>query len=683
MPTTQEVEAEAAWGEVFAPPPPSAMTAPESIPEGLRRLPVASLIGTVPIEESGLVLTADVGSGKTMVVPAWLCQEFKARGTPKRILLRCPTRLTCRFVYEGLKKFWGDKLRIGISTSRQKEGIEDAEILIVSDGSASKFLTDGTPQVFVVDETHWLMVPSEIEIGLAVTNKVPVVLLSATVDPAPLVAYLTKYGTGPAQHLHIAGRLFPIENHMRLVGEEVFDRNKEVYVEERGQTMRLLDLEVEWAVKKCHTDNMRGIMFLPTKALCEDYAKQFETTLPTTFAHGEVPPTVLEEWIAEHPTGAAMVFATSAASTGITISVDYCFIYDEKIGGGRSGGVTFQTAMPIDQNMILQMRGRVGRLRPGDCWLITTQDRRPRGWDGIGIVPIVPPCGESTPYEVVLTMASEGMRDFENAPLLSKLDTAEVRHARGWLEKNRCIAPDGGLLTMGQRVKNFPMDVTRAHMVLSAPSQQAKLVVLAATCLGEKGTFSLLRIKPGKLFETYQAKHPEFKLMPDECVVQGSMPMTLASLMQRAFKARDRSNKEETLAGWCYDNNINERAMKFAMMDFEEAGKHIIRPRARDDDDTVEDSYSARTAFMALDLPPMTREVNQHLKGHREFIAGRFAARSAWGPTDLGNGIVDSAAHHLFSLGGRNYSAYGIPKEVRTRSGSSFISMEMPIVEMS
>lgn len=669
MPTAEEIEAETVWAEAFAPSPignerfaPPAIPIPAAI-EALN-LPVMRQIGGIDFDAKNIVAVSATGSGKSVGLAPYELLLRRSRGEHRRILMRQPTRVSCFSIYRALGKLWeGSGLTFGVCTARNKENL-DADIILYSDGSLSGLLADAADPIVYFDEAHSMGVDlAEIELAMCKMRGIPVRALSATIDPKTVIDY---FGPGTGNY-ELSGRTFPIEKKVMYCDETLFDHNKNA-----GP----LEEVVGGIVGRIAWEGKRALVFGPTKAISEHLAAKFSGICATTFAHGEVYPEDLLEWVDDHAGQPSVIFCTIALATGVTLPLDEVFIIDERVSGGVRQGVTQSYHIPYDSNTAIQCAGRVGRTHPGVATLITTEERRPNGWDDIRAMPIEPPCAKSTPYGVVLSLASVGFRDFENAPLLSKLEPGEVRHARKWLEANRCISPDGGILTMGQRVRAFPMDVTRAHLVLSAPSQSSKLITLAALTVGEKGTFSLLRVKPGKMLDAELLRNPGFQLLPPDCIHPDSMPLTLAKLMQRALHARDRSNKTETLAGWCHQANVSERAIRFAMTDFEEAAKHIVRPRASSDDEP----YTGRRAFLDVDIDRFAGEVNDHLAGHREFVGGRFASRSDWGPTDLGNGIVDGAAKHLFRLGGTAYSAVGIPKEVRARSGSTFISLELPII---
>lgn len=637
------------------------------IPDALAGLPVSKQIDAVNLEDQNIIFLAQTGSGKTMVVAALEALQRKARGEKFQIWMRQPTKLTCSNVLGGLRTFWESAgLSVGISTREKKENIATADIVVYSDGSLFQAMRPSERKLITYfDEVHWMSnINTELEIALCLKNKVPMRLLSATIDPQPLVTYL-----GGAQVHRLEGRVFPITKHVMQYNPDALESSPNSF-----------DSVLTDCITDVQASNERALVFLRTKQMCEDYAKHYADKLgiETTFAHGEVKPTELEAWVREHKDGSFVIFATTAASTGITIDVHCVYIVDEVVDSDMVEGVQRQFTRPVDDNMLLQMAGRAGRLRPGDATLVTTEDNR-QDWDWSMVAPrpIKGPCAKTTPYNVILAMASHGVKADSDIKLFSQLNPSELRHAREWLTRHNCLEQDGSLTRLGQRIQRLPLSAQYGHLVLTAPGTAAQVAVCAGLTAALAGTFSLVQVKPGsKRLHEIRMEDPTFPLLPADVIVQDSMPLTLAKLMQRAYRARSRENDSETLRSWAEDNNISHRALNLLFYNFENMAENIV-------DDP-------RRALLDVDFddPEFCANVNQHVVKHPIITRIPYQSGREWStwfrPSGAQMGaVLDSLALDVFDLNPMmsGYDVCGLPKVIRSRkTGNEFASLEFAVI---
>jgi HrpA-like RNA helicase len=167
-----------------------------NIPEQFKNLPVARNLDKYNADN--FMLVADTGSGKTMLVPAYLHSK-----TGRKILMRQPTRVATRSAYEGLKEFWGPLgFHIGMMTSEDTIGtIDDNDITVVTDGEMTHILRQPKYKfTCIFDEIHSQMAATEIELAIVKTymNKgmdIRVVLLSATIRPENILNHFETLNT--------------------------------------------------------------------------------------------------------------------------------------------------------------------------------------------------------------------------------------------------------------------------------------------------------------------------------------------------------------------------------------------------------------------------------------------------------------------------------------------------------
>lgn len=669
-----------------------------TVPARFENLPVVKQLDQIDFDALFWIAIAQTGAGKSMILPCIEALIRKSQGRKVRIYFRQPTRVAVQFLYSGLKKFWEPfGLTFGIMTRDKKEGLEN-DIIVYSDGSLKSVLTKGddVEKIVYFDEIHNVgTVATEIEIAICKKMKVPMRLLSATIDPKVFLEYL-----GPETKLyHLDGRTFPIQKKLVHLPKEHFWRevNDVAFFE-----------FMDRCVEEVATENERALFFVPTKAMAHELVEKYHDKIATTFCHGEVNPADLEKWVDDHANEPFIIFCTLVAATSITLDVGKVFIWDERIDGEVREGIQRQYATRPDNNLVLQMAGRAGRIRSGSALLISTVGEeasawaKQRVWDEVVPVPPVMPCAKTTPYNVLLALAAHGVTTDDQIDLLTKLDENEIAHARRWLINHGCLTKTGELTRLGEWVDRMPLDVPLAHMVLTAPSDEARLALAAAVACSLKGSYQMVYLKPdsrqlqsarferlNKWRTDEQARvrgkydeqglplapnappRPEelLPLLPRELVIPDSMPMTFALILQRAYQARDRNNKGDSLPSFCNRSNLSMRMMNLIMRDFEEILKHI--------------GTGALLSFKTMDLTRarLIEEVSYHMMSHDTLARVDWVGGKTW-PKWRGYGCtLDSVSKELFGIvDGMTFSAWGLPKVIRAKSGNQFVSLDFATI---
>lgn len=704
-PTTLPIDEDALFAEALgaSPPPPPPSNKPVEVgkyvvPERFMNLPVVKQLDQIDFDALFWIAIAQTGAGKSMILPCVEALMRKARGEKVRIYFRQPTRVAVKFLYSGLKKFWEPLgLTFGIMTRDMKEGLEN-DIIVYSDGSLKSVLTRGdeVEKIVYFDEIHNVgTVATEIEIAICKKMKVPMRLLSATIDPKVFIDYL-----GPSAKLyHLDGRTFPISKKLVTLPKEDFWR--EVNDE---RFYRFMDSVVDEVL----IEHERALFFVPTKAMAHELVEKYDDKIATTFAHGEVNPADLEKWVEDHANEPYIIYCTLVAATSITIDVGRVYIWDERIDGEIKEGIQRQYATRPDNNLVLQMAGRAGRIRSGTSTLITTIGEdgsdwaKPRSWEEIAPVAPVMPCAKTTPFSVLLALAAHGITTDEQIDLLTKLDPEEIAHARTWLVRHGCMTKTGELTKLGEWVDRVPLDVPLAHLLLTAPSDAARLAIAAGIACSLKGSYQMVYLKPdsralnnerfnrrskwitkenervkGK-FDTNglpispnPAPQPQdlLPIIPKELVIPDSMPMTMALIMQSAYRARDKNNKGDTLPAFCNRSNLSMRIMNLIMRDFEEILKNIGKDALYD--------------FKALNLTNerLIEEVSFHMMSHDTLARVDWVGGKTW-PKWRGYGCtLDSVTKEVFGIvDGMTLSAWGLPKIIKSKSGNKFVSLDFATI---
>jgi HrpA-like RNA helicase len=571
------------------------------IPAPLRDLPVAKRLAEVDYTRERILVRAQTGSGKTVVFAPYEILAAKMAGKKVKAAVRVPTKAVSGFLVPALKSLWGPlglkvaELNRDVTEAAAAEAVK-ADFIVISDGTLPRLLKMAPDLThYFADEIHSISLGAELDLSLAKIHKLKLRLMSATVDPSNLLDYL-----GPETlDLVLEGRSFPIEKKTIWASDKVFDRQDE------RELMSIL-------YRFCETwkeTGKAGIVFLATRALCDTSAAGLAHLLPTKAIHGGVNPMEAEKWAAEHSGQSFAVFATVAVAVGITLNVDEVLMADEKIESETVRGIEETTTSCLDDNLATQMLGRCGRLRPGTGYLLTNDKLRNQAygdpWDNIQPRPIKAPSEKATPFEVVLQLSIHGIYRDEDIDLLGKPNPGELAHARQWLERNGCLEADGSPTRLGRRISAFPMPTQMSHAVLTAPTVQSQLAILAAFTLGAGGPYQLVKEKPLKRNDG-RVRPPGFNILPPESLVAESVPLSLAKLLAMAFEV-DKDN----LYAWCNQRNLLAKPFFAARKDFMERGGQIVKD-------------FAKQTLISTDFAAIANDVHWHLSRHPLFKRGQF-----------------------------------------------------------
>ena len=169
--------------------------------------------------EGAVVLRAPTGAGKTTRVPqAILRAGLVDESQPRRIVMLEPRRIAARTAARRIAAELGTQVgrEVGYCVRFDEQMSRETRILIVTEGvllrqlQADPFL-DGVGAV-LFDEFHERNLNSDLALGMlrrvreTVRPDLRIVVMSATLDPAPVADYLR-----PAAVIESIGRTFPVD----------------------------------------------------------------------------------------------------------------------------------------------------------------------------------------------------------------------------------------------------------------------------------------------------------------------------------------------------------------------------------------------------------------------------------------------------------------------------------------
>lgn len=591
------------------------------IPTKLQGLPVEKNLPYIAVDRS-FILIAHTGSGKTLLIPPYIHLK-----TGRKIILRQPTRAAAREVYNALNKFWGDRIDIGIHTSDQTSGtLDSVDIMVCTDGVMRNWLKNIDEEVTVVfDEYHSQMPITEIEAGIVKTylnQGVPfeIVLLSATLRPSNIMEYFETLSPSQVDKSEIS-RLC---NVMEQFGEDVNKATQNQWLKlyySEGQPFDINDNLAMWHGKeesaarpgpllnwcrRIKSNNKRAIAFLTTRYEVQKFAteaKKFVNGLETDFVHADrnISEIVKKVWDAEKNDVPFVLFSTSVFATSVTLPFDEVFVLDKGIDTIYEYGFEKTVLdLPLSNNLILQQRGRCGRMKKGTFTLASyhrtsLRDLKPAALE--------PPLEKCSPDQFVMTCAQYGL-DPLKLDVMSNIANRELRRSVGRMKywglvsedtkkndflklvypvEEEDLAPGELSLTpVGKGVNALPLDIPQSVMVRRCP-KNIRPIIIASVAIP-----SLFRLFQYEVEPAPGLKMEGFKLIDPDLTHPTCSALTKAKILQGAMLARasvsdslpDFANTNGmwanslTKAGnqfyqICKSLNISERRARMQLMDMD------------------------------------------------------------------------------------------------------------------
>lgn len=372
------------------------------------------------------VVTADTGSGKTLMLP-YLATKFG------KVVCSQPRVLMVHNAVEGVLAV--NKFSCGYATAKGSYGL-DKQLVFCTDGYAISQC-----DVFFIDEIHEWNVNMEKLCNLLVKelHKRPnfkVVLLSATIE-GELDTILNYFSEFTPTHRHYTGRQFPVQ---RL---------------ELGRTPEIA------AVDYC-SQNMSSMIFVDGEATQVELAnkiallgcdceiillssKSDEATRKKLYTRGLSP----RVWI-----------ATNVAQAGITpLYLDVVIHTGYKKEVTYKNGVEGLYKVRCSVSDITQQAGRVGRLFAGIAEWCANYDMKDCPIDNTHEIT------RTNINHLVLDFASKGLNmrneKFPHNPKLSFIETAQAE-----LMKYVLLDDNGNITKLGERICRIPVEPKTALLML-------------------------------------------------------------------------------------------------------------------------------------------------------------------------------------------------------------------------
>jgi ATP-dependent helicase HrpB len=419
------------------------------------------------------VLSAPPGSGKSTRVPAAVWRDDP--GDRRKVVVVQPRRVAARALARRVAEECGCRLgrEVGYSVRFDRQVSAATRVEFVTDGLLLRRLI-ADPELsdtrcVILDEFHARTLAMDALLALlgevrgALRDDLQLLVMSATLDAAPLAAYL-----GAAPVIEVASSLHPVAIE--------YDRNRDD---------RPLGARAAAAVRQLVEGDDSGasvLVFLPgvfeIEACARNLADLAVEVLPL---HGRLSAAAQDRALATS-IGPRVILATNIAETSLTVPG-----IGAVVDGGRARVPRFDARFgvdqllegPIDRAAATQRAGRAGRLGPGRCirlWTAGTHQQR--------AAYAVPEILRSDLAEVFLAVrawgADPGRLNWFEAP-----EPVAARAAEALLVSLGAV-DSGGLTARGERLDQLPLHPRLGAIVVHGLERGAGLTAATvATALDD------------------------------------------------------------------------------------------------------------------------------------------------------------------------------------------------------
>ena len=422
--------------------------------------------------ERGFVLVAEPGAGKTTLLPPALLDAVRGEVwvlEPRRIA----ARLAARFVARSFGEEPGGL--VGWRVRHEDVGGPRTRLRYVTEGVLARRLAtdprlEGVGAV-VLDEFHERHLEGDLALALLARlrrtsrSDLAIALMSATLDPAPLAAWLG------APAVSVPGRLHPIE----------VEYLPQATAEATGRL-------VAGAVAPLAVGDLEGdvLVFLPGAAEIRRAAAALEGVarergLAVVALHGSLPPE--EQDRALRPTDRRkVILSTNVAESSITVEGVVAVVDSglERVAVDDPwSGLSSLEVRPVSRASATQRAARAGRTRPGRCLRLYTRrdhDARPER--------ALPEVLRLDLSGALLAAAGAGAGEI---PWLDPPPPDAVRAAQDLLARLGAIDGRGALTAIGRRMIELPLPPRLARLVVEGVDRGAPgTAAAAAAALAER-----------------------------------------------------------------------------------------------------------------------------------------------------------------------------------------------------
>jgi ATP-dependent helicase HrpA len=486
------------------------VTYPTELPVVERRDDIAKAIA----DNQVVVLCGETGSGKTTQLPK-ICLEL-GRGISGTIGHTQPRRIAARSVSARIAselsvphgKQIGYKVRFGDQTDQSTLVKLMTDGILLAETQRDRFLNQY--DTIIIDEAHERSLNIDFLLGY-LRNLLPkrpdlkVIVTSATIDPQRFSEHFNN-----APIIEVSGRTYPVEIRYRpfeerddpyaTLSDAIADAVEEVVMEDAmgdGNDV-LIFLSGEREIRDA-ADALRD----RNKARLQQMGRTVVDEILPLYAR--LSPDEQQRVFAPHR-GRRAVLATNVAETSLTVP-GIKYVIDP--GLARISRYSARSRVqrlpiePISQASADQRKGRCGRIGPGVCVRLYSED------DYAKREPFTPPEILRTSLAgVILQMKALNLGDIERFPFVEPPKSAMVREGYETLHEIGAIDDKDELTPIGRSLARMPIDPRIGRMILAGADEDCLtevLVIAAALSIQDP------RLRPHDKRDQADAAHEQFR----------------------------------------------------------------------------------------------------------------------------------------------------------------------------
>ena len=339
-------------------------------------LPAYELV--TPLEEavadSNVIIGAPPGAGKSTVLPLSLLKS-SLKG---KILLMQPRRVVVRNLADYLARQLNENVgeTVGYRIKGESKTSSATRLEIITEGVLTRMIQqdpelDGVAAI-VFDEFHERSIHSDFGLALALEvqsglrDDLRLVVMSATLDVAPLQMLLNAHSVMPVANLNTQGRMFPVDIHYTqdVQAHELVPKTCNIIKQAVGE----------------HDGDI--LVFLPGRGSINAVAKEIKglaesADMAVHMLYGALNKSVQQAAITPDPQGRRkIILSTNIAETsltieGVTVVIDS--LWENSAQYHPSSDITALTQQRISQASAIQRAGRAGRVVAGTCYRLCSK----------------------------------------------------------------------------------------------------------------------------------------------------------------------------------------------------------------------------------------------------------------------------------------------------------------------
>lgn len=525
----------------------------DSLPIAARRDEISRAIAANQV----VVVAGETGSGKTTQLPK-ICLEL-GRGTHGLIGHTQPRRLAARSVAARVAEELGTQLGelVGYQVRFTDQTSEQSLLKLMTDGillaetQNDRFLN--RYDTLIIDEAHERSLNIDFLLGYLKTilpkrPDLKVIITSATID---LQRFSDHFDGAPI--IEVSGRTYPVDVWYRPLAAEVDEEGNRVEEDldiDQGILAALQELEIH--ERKTGSIPGDALVFLPGEREIRDTA---EFLRKANLRHTEILPLYARLSVAEQQkifashAGRRVILATNVAETSLTVPG---IVYVIDPGEARISRYSPRSKVqrlpvePVAQASANQRKGRCGRVAPGICVRLYSEDdfnNRPAFTD--------PEILRTNLAAVILQMLHLRLGRIEDFPFIEPPDGRAISDGFTLLQELGAVDRAGNISEIGRQLARLPVDPRIGRMLLEAHAiGSLNEVLIIASALSVQDP----RERPIERQQAADQAHAQWK---DE-----SSDFAAFINLWRGFEEQRQALSQNQLRSWCRRHFLNYLRMR-------------------------------------------------------------------------------------------------------------------------